>query len=1109
MNAVVKKSIWGVLISLLSILLLAMLAVCTLVYVVFTPKRLTPIVNQAADSILVEPHTLDNVELTFFSTFPDFGLELNNLCIKYSAPQSPTDTVFSIPSLLVTLNVESYITQKKLDINGIRIKDATVNVFIDSLCNLNLAKIVDIPSDTTKTETSPLPFYFDINKVLIENCKASFIDMPDSISFTDVNINLYADADIDSTFSDIKADIKDLNLRWQAVGIDLVGSIAITDSLTADIQSLNLDLDPLALSADGLFSMAMDSTAGMYFDVNADISKWQYSDILKVIALKQWNAIPSLGRIMSSIPASIPKEIEADMMLSTTLKMKGNLDDKHFPVIDNNLKISDLHGHYDLTKVPYSLDSTTIDVDTHFDMAHLKRSKVTVNDFSTRILSELHNGGDTPNTLHLTAGLTNLFPSGKIEKFNPTLDVKLNIGADVAEANLYVDSLLNCIADSLPSVLYDIHKAYSPKSRAQSDVAKTIKDIKTYTHNASVSGMLNLDAEVKHTCLNDIVKLNLDSIYGDMTLNVNDIKVHALDGYDADIGVLNYKVSFPIPDSTIQVLKNYVKDVESPDLMNFDYRLNLKNIRVDMPYLSIDIPNTTLGILGQACSDSTKKFTPTYLFDFKVDELTALVDTDRLWLSKPYGEVYYRGSYKNPDWQYSHYTAKIDSIEYGFINYKTILVGQMEFKYEDEGDFANYTDYVVDLNPNVYINVENMQIVPIQTNMPKLVYTYHDQTAEVTKSRIQIGESDFELTGKLNNVANWRSKNGNLEADLKFYSEKANVDELLGFVSAIKDYYTEINVIEADSKHTEPVAADSTNDSSNSLTDLMTSIPFDIDLALDANIKNTVIMNQKAKNLTANVYLNNGTCLLKDIAFESELANINLNAIVALTQPKEGKQFGDSASLDMNFKMRNIDIKKVVEIIPNIDSIMPMLHSFAGKVDVDYTASIRYNDKLEVLPKHDVENLSISGTDLVIIPKDIYKTMSKWLVFHKNATNKIDSLYAEAHFDSDTLFIYPFRIRLDKLLVAAGGNHTMDGNSIEKLDYHVTVLKPIVLGVKIGGTVYNLDIGLEKPLYTRNEPVRYYEAQTSGRTIIDDIKSTAEVFTDALRGSRVKEQGDE
>ncbi|MCQ2370052.1 MAG: AsmA family protein [Paludibacteraceae bacterium] len=1103
MNAVVKKSIWGVIISLASIIALALFAVCTLVYVVFTPKRLTPIVNQVADSILTEPHTLDNVELTFFSTFPDFGLEIKNLCVKHSAPQAPTDTVFSIPSLVVTLNVESYFTQKKLDINGIGIKDATVNVFIDSLGNLNLAQIVDIPPDTVQTESSPLPFYFDINKVLIENCKASFIDMPDTISFTDVNLNLYAEADIDSTFSDIRADIEKLNLSWQSVDIDLVGNIAITDSLTADIQELNLDLGPLALSTDGLFSMAMDSTAGMYVDVNAIISGWQYSDIIKVISLKQWNAVPALGRIMSAIPASIPKEIEADMTLSTTLKMKGNLDDRHFPVIDNRLQISDLHGHYDLTKVPYSLDSTMLSVDTHFDMNHLKRSKVTVNDFSTRILSELHNGGDTPNTLHLTAQLTNMFPSGKTDKFNPTFDVNLNVGADVAEANLYVDSLLNCIADSLPSILYEIHNAYSPTSRAPAEVKKTINNIKTYTHNASVSGMLNLDVVVKHTRLNDIVELDWDSIYGDMTLNVNDIKVHALDGYDAGIGVLDYKVSFPIPDSTLQALKNYVKDVDSPDLMNFDYRLGLKNIKVDMPYLNIDIPNTTLGILGQECTDSTKKFTPTYIFDFKVDELTAIIDTDRLWIAKPYGEVYYRGSYKNPDWQYTHYTAKIDSIEYGFINYNAILIGQMEFKYEEEGDFSNYNDYVVDLKPDVYIDIENMQVVPIQTVLPKLVYTYRNQKAEITKSRIQIGESDFELTGNLNNVADWRSKSGNLEADLKFYSEKTNVDELLGIISSLKSYYTELGLIGNDNKPIEePVAADSAKTSDNPMYELMASIPFDIDLALDADIKNAVIMGQKAKNLTADVYLNDGTCMLEDIAFESDLANINLNAKVALTQPKDGKQFGDSTSLDMSFKMHNIDIKKVIDIIPNIDSIMPMLRSLAGKVDVDYTASTLYNDKLELLPNHDVENLSISGTDLVIIPQNIYKTISKLLVFHKDATNKIDSLYAEAHYNNDTLSVYPFKIKLDKLLVAAGGNHTMNGNSIEELDYHVTVLKPVIIGVRIGGTIDNMDIGLEKPRYTKNEPVRYHEAQINGRTIIDDIKSTAEVFVDALRGTR-------
>ena len=68
-------------ISLGALVGILLIAVCALLWVVFTPARLTPIVRQAVDKVIACEYEIGEVELTFFSTFPEFGLRADTLCL--------------------------------------------------------------------------------------------------------------------------------------------------------------------------------------------------------------------------------------------------------------------------------------------------------------------------------------------------------------------------------------------------------------------------------------------------------------------------------------------------------------------------------------------------------------------------------------------------------------------------------------------------------------------------------------------------------------------------------------------------------------------------------------------------------------------------------------------------------------------------------------------------------------------------------------------------------------------------------------------------------------------------------------------------------------------
>ena len=104
------KRFWKIIgITLGSLLGVVLLVISVALWLVFTPKRLTPIVRQVADKIITAEHEVGQVELTFFSTFPDFGLRAEGLTIVNPMVGAQSDTLLSAPEVVATVDVMAFL----------------------------------------------------------------------------------------------------------------------------------------------------------------------------------------------------------------------------------------------------------------------------------------------------------------------------------------------------------------------------------------------------------------------------------------------------------------------------------------------------------------------------------------------------------------------------------------------------------------------------------------------------------------------------------------------------------------------------------------------------------------------------------------------------------------------------------------------------------------------------------------------------------------------------------------------------------------------------------------------------------------------------------------
>ena len=170
--------------TLLGLVLTVVIVASVAVYIVFTPERLTPIARQAAAKFLTCEHEIGEVDLTFFSTFPRFGLRADGLLLINPKAGAQNDTVVAASHLTATVDVMEFLNHRNLHVHEARLDDARVNFYIAPDGSDNLTEVFLTSPDTTAEDTSAFSLPFNALQVdgLRLNAKCiTFVDEKDTI----------------------------------------------------------------------------------------------------------------------------------------------------------------------------------------------------------------------------------------------------------------------------------------------------------------------------------------------------------------------------------------------------------------------------------------------------------------------------------------------------------------------------------------------------------------------------------------------------------------------------------------------------------------------------------------------------------------------------------------------------------------------------------------------------------------------------------------------------------------------------------------------------------------------------------------------------------------
>ena len=122
--------------SLLGVVIIVVVVAC---WLIFTPARLTSIVNKLAGDYLNCENHFEQVDLTLFKTYPNVGLDVENVVLinPYTLPDSNTlaakavhnDTLAHIGSLTVGIDLKAFLKDRSIIVRQVRLDRAQANLY--------------------------------------------------------------------------------------------------------------------------------------------------------------------------------------------------------------------------------------------------------------------------------------------------------------------------------------------------------------------------------------------------------------------------------------------------------------------------------------------------------------------------------------------------------------------------------------------------------------------------------------------------------------------------------------------------------------------------------------------------------------------------------------------------------------------------------------------------------------------------------------------------------------------------------------------------------------------------------------------------------------------
>ena len=1034
-----KKPLKITLITLGSLLGLVIIVVAIASWLVLTPARLTSIVRNQAPNFITCDFDIEKAELTIVKTFPEIGLKINDVILINPMKEAPSDTLAYIDECVVTVDIKKFLNENLVLIDECYLDGGCVNLFIDERGMTNLDIFPPSEPDTVE-DTSEFTYGIDLANLKLNDV---------NLNYTDLSQNMIADIN----GFDLSAKAK---MKGDALAGNVVASLNnIVYKQTSENSAMNVNLDALKFKGDvnmiGEKIKADVEASSSFLNYEGD---GQYAE-LSNLNFKYNGDINDLDAVKGNLELGLDDLSfvmdnetyvnKADVRLITpldatlsTMNVKLGASQLAF----NNIFI-DMIG-----EVAMPNDDILVDLD-------IKTNTLIVEELIELIPAsmreELLDGIDVRGELYLAANVEGTYNENSMPAVNA--EIKYNKGMiSMPEMLPYpvTNFSANIKADVDLNNKTDIYVNHLNANMSNSSLALsgTIKDVmdKMYC-NIKLNAVADLN-ELQSFIPEDIVaegKIKLDA-----TASVNNHQITNMDLMNAKVnGNMQWDNMNIVYYDTINVTADRL-DVSltlpnpvSEDLMNGLASVEIKGTNLDARVADMIVAGLKDYNVNAQVSNILDENVPMSVYaDYSFSRIDASMDDMNFFANKPYGSVAMFMKENSNDATYIA-TYSGDSLSFKMGEEMSFDTENIEFNVS-----ANYDDDQEDLllqwNPHAGIKLNKavfaMTDIPAPVYIPSIDFQYDSTGIEIQNSRVLLGDSDFELKGRFMDVDEFIRKEALLKGKLDFTSNYTDVNYIMEMFSGMGD-----TTVVAE----EVVELDTVQKEDNPFI-----VPLGIDVTLNTKIDKAIVGEMNLHDIGGGLTVKDGILVLNEMGFTSDAATMELTAMYK--SPRKNHLYVGFA-----LHLIEIDIAEMIDLIPELDTLVPMLSSFAGKAEFHIAAETylksNYDPKMSTLRGA----TAIHGKDLVILDNETYRKLGRILRFKDKEHNKIDKLDVEITAFRNEVDVYPTLITVDKYQAVVGGRHNLNMT----FDYRLGMSNPWLfrkLGIVISGDMEDMKFKLKR-----------------------------------------------
>ena len=1018
--------------SLLGLILLTVAVVC---WFVVTPARLTSIVRNQAPNFINCDFSIDKADLTIFKSFPKVGLKINDVVLVNPMVGSPSDTLAYIEECVVSVDVKKFLDENHILIDECRLDGGYVNLFVDENGSSNLDIFPPSKPDTIDESSE---FTYAIDLALLK--------------FNDVNVN-YADLSVG-----IIADINGFNMAAKGKMKDdlLAGDMdlsmnelvyqQVTDSLSMAVKLNNLKAEGEAeMLGDNVKADVKVSSSDLLYESEGQIAG------LKSLTFKYKGDVNNYDNVngnveiaVNDLSFSMDDETlvnEADIRFISPLNATLSTMDVDFGnsqlalnnmfidfvgvasmpgediVVDLDLKTNTLIIKELIELVPDSMrEELLAGIDVDGELIISAQVDGVYNETSMpQVDAEItYNNGMLAMPEMLPYPITNLNTTIKAEiDLNDKSDIYLNsFNANMSKSSLAISGTIKDVMDKM---YCDINlKAKADLDELQSFMPEGIvaKGQVKINGNAKVNNHQLTTMDFMKAKVNGNMQWeNMNVVYCD-TITVNSDKLN---------------INLTLPNTASQDLSNSLAALEISGA-NFDAKVsdmivaNLKDYKIDAQISNILDEKEPMSVFA----------------DYSFSRIDATMDDMAFFTNNPKGTLAMFMKENNDASYIAVYSG--DSLSFNMGEEMSFATENLDFNVSADYD-DDQEDLLLQWNPHAGIQLNKavfaMSDLPTPVYIPSIDFNYDTTGIQINNSSIVLGNSDFELQGDFTNVDEFIRKEALLKGNLDFVSHYTDVNEIMEIFSGMGDttlVAEEVAVTDTIEEEQEPFM-----------------VPLGVDITLNTLIEKAIAGDMNISNVGGGLTVKDGILVLNEMGFTSDAATMMLTAMYKSSRRNH-------LYVGFDFHLLDIDIAEMINIIPELDTLVPMLSSFEGKAEFHIAAETYLKSNYEMKVSTLRGATSIHGKDLVVLDNATFRKIAKMLNFKDKEHNKIDELSVEITAFKNEIDVYPTLIALDKYQAVVGGRHKLDMT----FDYSLGIANPWPfrrLGIKIGGSLDDMKYG--------------------------------------------------